>query len=61
MPMHIQPVIRAWEEAKETNGLIQTLDSSLVDIYVAAELAGTQLKVVPKQTVVLRGTKYTAS
>jgi len=62
MPIHFQPVIRSLEEALESNGLIQTLDSQGVTELKALETAGTVLKVVPVQYVrVIRGTVYTAT
>lgn len=61
MPMVIQPCIRARETAMESNGLIQTRNSVGVTVRLAQEAAGTQLKVVPKEFFVFRGTKYIPS
>lgn len=61
MPMHIQPLIRAREEAEESNGLIQTMDSVGLTRWKAVETAGNRSKVVPKCTFIFRGTVYTPS
>ena len=62
MPIHFAPVIRALEEAEESNGLIPTLNSDGVDDILAAESAGTRTKVVPVgYKFILRGTVYTPS
>lgn len=61
MPTSVFPVIRFHQEAAESNGLYQSLNSVLVTEFLAEELAGTRIKQVPKQFIVLRGTKYTAS
>ena len=61
MPIHFAPVLRTLEQAEESNGLIQTLDSAGVTDIKAAETAG-QTKVVPVAwTYIIRGSVYTAS
>lgn len=61
-PIHVAPVIRAREEAFETEGLIKTLDSAGVTVKKAQEAAGTSPKVVPVAfTLKVRGNSYTAS
>lgn len=47
MPIHVQPSLRAREEALETLGLIVSLDSQGVTLEKAAETAGVKVKVVP--------------
>lgn len=47
MPIHVQPALRAREEAMEAAGLIQPLDSLGVTLQKAAETAGVVKKVVP--------------
>jgi len=59
MPLHIQPKLRALEEARESNGLVQTQDSRGVTIQKAKENAATVTKLVPKETIWIRGSKYT--
>ena len=47
MPIHIQPLLRAREEAMEQAGLIQKIDSAGVTIQKAKEASHTHPKVVP--------------
>lgn len=62
MPQHVHPALRALEEALESNGLIQTLDSAGVTVQKNEEAAGLVVKVVPvAATRVIRGVSYTAS
>jgi hypothetical protein len=62
MPIHWHPMIRSLEEALESEGLIQTMDSLGVTEKKLAETAGTSPKVVPVAvTRIIRGDSYTAS
>lgn len=61
MPLHVHPHLRALEEAEESEGLIQSLNSVAVTAILAAEAAPTRTKVVPVQFRVIRGTKYVPS
>ena len=62
MPWHYHPILRAREEAEESNGLIVSENSAGVTDILAAESAGTRLKVVPvAYTLYIRGSVYTAS
>lgn len=62
MPLFIQPVLRALQEAEEAEGLIKKIDSQAVVIKKIAEAAVIVIKPVPvQQTRVLRGTVYKAS
>lgn len=60
MPHHFHPILRALEEALETETLIKTLDSAGVTRIKADEQAGRRLvKIVPKEFLWIRGSKYT--
>ena len=60
MPIHVAPILRAIEEAREATGLYITLDSLGVTEQKAVEAQGT-IKVVPVAFVVNYGGKvYTA-
>lgn len=62
MPWHFQPVIRAREEAEETETLIKTLDSGGVTQIKADEGSNNKrVKQVPKITNWIRGNKYVPS
>jgi hypothetical protein len=60
MPLHIQPTLRAREDAAESFGLIQDLDSLGVDQLEAAE-GVTRVKDVPLFTVKYGTSTYTPS
>jgi len=62
MPQHIAPHIRALEEALESAGLIQKLDSDAVAKAKVDEAAGRIVKVVPvAHTRIVNGKSITAS
>jgi hypothetical protein len=63
VPIHFAPVLRTLEQALESNGLIQTLDSvGVTDIKAAEAVPATRLKVVPVAwNYIIRGTVYNAS
>lgn len=50
MPLHIQPSLRAREEALEAAGLLLSMDSVGVANQKSAEAVGLVAKVVPKTT-----------
>jgi hypothetical protein len=46
MPIHINPAIRAMEEAKEAAGLIVPLDGASVTIEKSLEASGQKVKIL---------------
>lgn len=58
MPLWVQPLLRARQEAEENAGLIQKLNSVLVNIYLSEEASGRRFKIVPKGRIVINNTNY---
>lgn len=61
MPLWLQPTLRAKQSAMESEGLIQTRDSTAVTIAKTNESMGVRPKVIPLIFHVLRGNKYVAN
>lgn len=60
MPLHIQPSLRAREEALEQAGLLATQNSQGVTNALAAEASGVAAKVVPATYYQFVNVKYQA-
>lgn len=61
MPFNIQPILRSNQKARELAYFSKTLDSVGHIIRTAQELAGTQVKDVPKITIDLDGIQHIPS
>jgi len=59
-PIHIAPSIRAREDALESAGLIQAINSPAVTTQLNLESSGSVQKVVPNVTYNFNGTSYKA-